>query len=183
MRDLVPPSDLKPRACASGVQTLSHWTTREIPDAILNSMNSLKLQITVHAYMWLFYYSNSNCHCYAWRVLGKSEVMEIIVYWRLLCAMKATLCHETGHETVTESKATVKIFRVCVLSCLSHAWLFVTLWTVALQDPLSMEFPRQEYWSGFSCPPPGDLPEPGIKPPSPALQADSLLLSHWATAM
>ena len=41
-----------------------------------------------------------------------------------------------------------------------------------------MGFSRQEYWSGLPCPPPGDLPDPGIKPLSPALKADSLLLSH-----
>ena len=40
--------------------------------------------------------------------------------------------------------------------------------------PLSMGFPRQEYWSGLPCPPPGDLPDPGVEPRSPALQADSL---------
>ena len=41
-----------------------------------------------------------------------------------------------------------------------------------------MEFSRQEYWSGLPCPPPGDLPDPGIKPVSPELQEDSLPLSH-----
>ena len=53
-----------------------------------------------------------------------------------------------------------------------------TLWTVALQAPLSMGFSRQEYWSALSCPPPGAHPYPGIKPVAPALQSDSLLLSH-----
>ena len=48
-------------------------------------------------------------------------------------------------------------------------------WIVACQDPLSMGFSRQEYWSGLPFPAPGDLPEPGIEPASPALQADSLL--------
>ena len=46
----------------------------------------------------------------------------------------------------------------------------------------SMGFSRQEYWSGWPCPPPGDLPHPGVKPTSPvapALQADSLPLNHW----
>ena len=43
------------------------------------------------------------------------------------------------------------------------------------QAPLSMGFSRQEYWSGLPCPPPGHLPNPGIEPRSPALQADSLL--------
>ena len=50
-----------------------------------------------------------------------------------------------------------------------------TLWTVAHQAPLSMEFSRQEYWSGLPFPSPGDLPNPGIEPMSPALQVDSLL--------
>ena len=50
------------------------------------------------------------------------------------------------------------------------------LWTVPRQAPLSMEFSRQEYWSGLPFPSPGDLPDPGIKPQSLALHADSLLL-------
>ena len=47
----------------------------------------------------------------------------------------------------------------------SHVWLYATPWTVAFQAPLSMGFCRQEHWSGLPCPPPGDLPDPGIKPP------------------
>ena len=61
-----------------------------------------------------------------------------------------------------------------MLSHFSPVLLCVTLWTVARQAPLSMGFTRQEYWSGLSYPPPGALPHPGIKPVSPALQADSL---------
>ena len=49
-----------------------------------------------------------------------------------------------------------------------------TPWTSALQAPLSMRFPRQEFWSGLPLPSPRDLPNPGIKPRSPALQVDSL---------
>ena len=49
-----------------------------------------------------------------------------------------------------------------------------TPWTVACQAPPSMGFSRQEYWSGLPFPSPGDLPDPGIEPGSPALQADSL---------
>jgi len=52
---------------------------------------------------------------------------------------------------------------------------FATPWTVARQAPLSVEFSRQEYWSGFPFPSPGDLPNPGIKARYSALQADSLL--------
>ena len=51
---------------------------------------------------------------------------------------------------------------------------FLTLWTVAHQAPLSMRFSRQEYWSGFLFLSPGDLPDPGIEPRSPALQVNSL---------
>ena len=55
--------------------------------------------------------------------------------------------------------------------------LFVTLWTVAHQAPLSMGFSRQDYSSGLPCPPPGDLPNPGIKPTSPAL-ADGFYITE-----
>ena len=55
---------------------------------------------------------------------------------------------------------------------------FVSPWNVDRQAPLSMGFPRQEHWSGLPIPPPGDLPNPGIKPASPALQVGFLLLSH-----
>ena len=57
---------------------------------------------------------------------------------------------------------------------LSRVRLFATPWTVAYQAPLSMGFSRQEYWSGLPFPSPGDLPDPGIEPGSPALQADAL---------
>ena len=58
-----------------------------------------------------------------------------------------------------------------LLGCLQ---LFATPWTIACQAPLSMEFSRQEYWSGLPFPSPGDLPDPVIEPRSPTLQADAL---------
>ena len=58
---------------------------------------------------------------------------------------------------------------------LSHVRLFATPWSVARQAPPSMGFSRQEYWSGLPFPSPGNLPDPGIEPGSPALQADALL--------
>ena len=70
---------------------------------------------------------------------------------------------------------------MCVLSCFSHVRLFVTLWTVAHQAPWSMGFSRQDYWSGFLCPPPKDLSDLGMESMSPAVPAlcvDSSLLSH-----
>ena len=71
-----------------------------------------------------------------------------------------------------------------MLSRFSCVQLFATPWTVACQAPLSMGVFRQEYWSGLPCPPPGDLPNPGIEslsPASPALQVNSLPLSHWVS--
>ena len=65
---------------------------------------------------------------------------------------------------------------------ISRVQFFVTPWIVAHQSPLSMGFFRQEYWSGYPCPPPGDLPDPGIKPVSFTSnlhwQAGSLSLYH-----
>ena len=62
-----------------------------------------------------------------------------------------------------------------IVKLLSRVWLFATPWTVAHQAPPSMRFSRQEYWNGLPFPSPGDLPDPGIEPRSPALQADTLI--------
>ena len=53
-----------------------------------------------------------------------------------------------------------------MLTHFSRVQLFSTPWTIARQAPLSMGFSKQEYWSGLPCPPPGDIPDPGIKPMS-----------------
>ena len=65
-----------------------------------------------------------------------------------------------------------------MLSCFCHVGLFATPQTAACQASLSMGFSRQEYGSGLPFPSPGDRPNPGIEPASPAWQADSLSLSH-----
>ena len=65
------------------------------------------------------------------------------------------------------------ISMMCVCVCIQLLQLYLTLWAVAHQAPLSMGFSRQEYWSGFPCPLPGDLPKAGAKPAaftSPALK-------------
>ena len=61
------------------------------------------------------------------------------------------------------------------MKSLSRVQLFATPWTVAYQASPSMGFPRQEYWSGLPFPSPGDLPNPGIEPRSPALEADAFI--------
>ena len=75
---------------------------------------------------------------------------------------------------------------LCLWAVLRWAWLFATPWTVAHQAPLSMEFSRQEYWSGLPFPSPGDLPDLGIKlmsPVSPALAGVSSALSHHGSLL
>ena len=63
-------------------------------------------------------------------------------------------------------KSQCRVYGVCVLSRFSCVQLFATLWIIACQAPLSIEFFRQEYWSGLPCPPPGNLFNPGIEPVS-----------------
>ena len=72
------------------------------------------------------------------------------------------------------------VFSSHLLLLLFSHWInsFVTLWTVAHQVPLSMGSPRQEYWSGLPFPSPGDLPDPGIQPVSPALADASFTTSE-----
>ena len=65
-----------------------------------------------------------------------------------------------------------------VVSLLSYVQFFATPWTVARQPPLSMGFPRQEYRSGLSFPSPGDLPDPGMEPTSPALAGGLFTTDH-----
>ena len=75
------------------------------------------------------------------------------------------------------------VFHVTQLVLFSHQVMsdsFVTSWTVSHQGPLSVGFPRQEYWSRLPFPSPGDVPNPGIKPASPAF--GRRILYHWATS-
>ena len=94
-------------------------------------------------------------------------------------------CHHTaGKEQSGRFPIEQWAFECCSVQMWVHLctlggiWLFATPRTVAHQAPLSMEFSRQEYWSGLPFSPPGNLPDSGIQPTSPALQADSLQPSH-----
>ena len=88
----------------------------------------------------------------------------------------------TGLEKVSfhsnpKERRCQRIFKVKVkvkVKLLSRVRLFATPWTVAHQAPPSMGFSRQEYWRGLPLPSPGDLPDPGIEPRSPTLDADAL---------
>ena len=86
--------------------------------------------------------------------------------WEALC-----IYIYKSNKILSVYKLSSEYICICVLS---RIWLFVTPWTVAHQFPLSMEFSGKEYWSGLPCSPPEDLPNPGIKLGSLALQVDSL---------
>ena len=92
-----------------------------------------------------------------------------ILAWEILGTAGPGGLLSTGSQTDRTERLHFTLVGLVTKSCPTLA----TPWTVARQAPLSMRFSRQEYWSGlpFSCP--GDLPDPGIKPGFPALQADS----------
>ena len=98
----------------------------------------------------------------------------VLPHWKLLT------CRSEAAQGLTLPCIFLCLPHRAVFSCFSYVWPFETPWTVAHQALLSLGFSRQEFWSGLLCPPPGDLPDPGIEPTSPvspALQADSLPLS------
>ena len=90
--------------------------------------------------------------------------------WSQTSATTTLISHQHGGKIFHQQKYW------CVVSSFCHVQLFVTPWPVGYQTPLCMGFSKQEYWSGWPCLPPGDLPESGLKtesPVVPALQADS----------
>ena len=93
------------------------------------------------------------------------------------CNQEASSCLPVWKSLCIYSQQINLCLGMCVLSHFSCVWLFATLWTVAHQTSLSMGFSREEYWSELPFPPPGDLPNPGIKPMSlmsPALATQVL---------
>ena len=102
----------------------------------------------------------------SWSVLLSHKCAQ----WFLLWDVTLVVISNWGNVDSARLRKKVKL--------LSRVWLFATPWTITHQVPPSMEFSRQEYWSGLPFPSPGDLLDPGIKPRSPNLQADSLPLSH-----
>ena len=84
--------------------------------------------------------------------------------------------YESFHLLMTKTLRMIKVENNAwkLVKLLRHVRLFATPWTVAHQAPPSMGFSRQEYWSGFPFPSPENLPDPGIEPRSPTLEADAL---------
>ena len=99
-----------------------------------------------------------------WWVISDTTVVSRLALSRWVCFEQEYVCTCTYMYTLC----------VCVCVCVrmvSLVWPFATPWTVACQAPQSMEFSRQEYWSGLPFPSLGDLPDPGIEPRSPMCPA------------
>ena len=127
-------------------------------------------------------------HNKLWKILQEKGILDHITCFlrNMYAGQEATV--RTGHATTDCFQTGKGVRQGCTLSpclfnfcaewsevkLLSRVRLFATLWTAACQALPSMGFSRQEYWSGLPFPSPGDLPNPGIEPRSPALQADAL---------
>ena len=125
---------------------LHTFLTRKNSDMFLSLMGSFFLR-------WVIFFLEN------WISHPSERLSHIYPYRRLF----STLPHGGSLKSSLFSLLSLP----CVLNRFSHVWLFATLWTIAYQSPLSMGFSRQEYWGGLPCPPPGDLPGPGIEPMSP----------------
>ena len=115
-----------------------------------------------------------------WNSLAFSVIQWMLTIWSLILLLFLNPAWRSGSSWFTYCwNLAWRILSITLLTCewvklLSHVQLFETWWTVAYQAPLSMGFSRQEYWSGLPFPFPGGLPDPGIEPRSPALEADIL---------
>ena len=108
----------------------------------------------VWLYVWSTYYLSWITFIY--RLLFFSYFKKIVIYFMVALALHCCMWAFSGYDEHGAVHA----------KSLSHVQLFATLWTVAFQAPLSMGFSRQKHWSGLPCPPPGDLPNSGVKPAS-----------------
>ena len=125
---------------------------------------------------------NSMCVCIGCGGKGHGLKDRLTVCFHILVVAGDTFSQEeeslsvkcAGRRVTQGSGALTGARRRGEVKSLSRVRLFATPWTVAYQASLSMGFSRQEYWSGLPFPSPEDLPDPGIKPRSPALEADAL---------
>ena len=110
------------------------------------------------------------------REIPSSAIQESTVFWGQ--NTNSYVCHWVHEDAIFKWHFKNYVQSTCA-QLLQSCPTLCNLQTVAHQAPLSLGFSTEEYWSEFPCPPPGDLPNPWIEPMSLALQANSLLLSHW----
>ena len=107
--------------------------------------------------------------CFTYGSLYTSMLLSVHPSLSFACCVPESVLYASVSIPTLQIGSAVSFFWipcVCMLSCFSRVRLFETLWTAAHQAPLSMGFSRQEYRRGLPCPPPRDLPDPGIEPTS-----------------
>ena len=169
-------------SCVSSSNPQSSPDSEAVSVSDVGSDTSCKPYSNQHSQLLFWGHRARDFRSFPWGLNGASPRADIYDY-KLFCA-STELQNLTVRGTCMFSIWCVCVWymHACMLSRFNRIWLFVTLWTVAHQAPLSMGFSSQEYWTGLPCPPPKDRPNPGIEPASPvtpALQVDSLPLSHW----
>ena len=112
------------------------------------------------------------CGWTGWLLYVTEDSLRYLGYEGDYVTLQITIIYAWTHVLTDRKIFLLLLFRHC------HIWLFVAPWTVVCKSPLPMGFPRQEYWSGLPFSSPGYLLDLGTKPTAPALQADSLPLSH-----
>ena len=165
----------------SSFQVLSFNITNTLPTKVVFSVTSKLLNVFILL-------SRISCHLYSTFIHlalcspSSSFLLSVTIFRNLIW-----VCQLEFNFSMSLIPLGLGV-SVCVCAQLhSHVCvgLFLTLCTVACQTPLSLGFSKQEYWSGLPCPPPGCLPNSGTEPASnasPALQTDSLPLSHWGNS-
>ena len=153
-------------------QTISSFTACFTTDSLLSSFFEKQFSLMV----WR--------HSFISQIFVDISLMMYQVLGKLLGGKgRNTLIHSCWlTETVNKNKWNTFLngdnckgkIKASEVKSLSRVWLFATPWIVAHQAPRSMGFSRHEYWSGLPFPSPGDLPDPGIEPRSPTLEADAL---------
>ena len=119
---------------------------------------------------FLWYWKKKERKCYPTGTLSRKQIS-----LGILSKTEEAISQFTPKETLSHLVIhSWELFRYIQLLHFSNKNLLTTLWTVVYQAPLSMGFSLQEYWSGLPFPSPGDLPNPGIEPRPPLLQADAL---------
>ena len=113
----------------------------------------------------------SNSHCFR---INKHVLEHDLTSFPTVLKKWSPLLNWARHSAVIQSMGVLMLASHCYCLVAKAYLTLATPWAVAHQALLSMGLPRQEYWSGLPFPCPGDLPNPGIKPGSPALQADAL---------
>ena len=142
-------------------------------DFVLNSLhnritNFLKRTVSIYIPIYIHTHTHTHTHTHILLVLFLWKTLAYISKYREILTSSCIIPQIRAAYTQHFNKCpSINFLGICVmLTCFSRVQLFATLWTIACQSPLYMGFSRQEYWSRLSCPSPGYLSDPGIKPTS-----------------